>query len=278
MDLGPCTGLWKNAGYLSEKEGATPVSVHIPNEADGAQLDFLRRNFTYQTVPFKDLVEACLGSAPQLMYFRSIARQRGLADVWSNFPGIARDFVVPSIFHTTATAPTRYSQSCLRMNAKGIQLWTHYDIMDNILCQVVGMKRVVLYPPSQYTNMYMDGSTSRVLDIDHPDLERFPKFRTAQSKAIEVILHPGDVLFIPALWFHNVTATTASISVNIFWRHLPEGMYDPKDTYANRDLPCMTEARKRITASLREAVADVPPEYRGFVLSQVLDDMEHMLL
>jgi len=278
INLGPCVTLWKDAEYLIEKEGTNLVSVHIPDEKESRQLDFVRRNFTYQTVPFKDLVEACFIEAKQTpMYFRSIARQRGLADLWANFPGIGPDFVVPKIFQTTTMASSKYSQSCLRMNGKGVQLWTHYDIMDNILCQITGEKRVVLYPPSEYGNLYVEGSTSRVIDIDKPDYARYPKFRLAQTKSMELTLYPGDVLFIPAMWFHNVTATTASISVNIFWKHLDDALYDPKDTYGNKDLPCMVIARQRLMKEIPDLVKDVPPEYRSFVLRQVFDDVEKTL-
>lgn len=39
--------------------------------------------------------------------------------------------------------------SALRVSTRGMQLWTHYDIMDNLLCNVVGRKRVVMWPPEQ---------------------------------------------------------------------------------------------------------------------------------
>ena len=35
---------------------------------------------------------------------------------------------------------------------------------------------------------------------------------------IDFVLEPGDVLFIPALWFHNVLTVQWSVSVNVFWR------------------------------------------------------------
>jgi len=31
--------------------------------------------------------------------------------------------------------------------AGGLQLWTHFDVMDNLLCQIRGTKRVRLWPP-----------------------------------------------------------------------------------------------------------------------------------
>ena len=49
--------------------------------------------------------------------------------------------------------------------------------MDNVLIQVTGRKRVVLYPPQDVDFLYMVGDKSAVLDIDDPDLNRFPLFR-----------------------------------------------------------------------------------------------------
>jgi hypothetical protein len=49
------------------------------------------------------------------------------------------------------------------------------------------------------------------------------------------IVQVGDVLFIPSLWFHNVVSLDFSVAVNVFWRSLPKEMYDPKDTYGNKD-------------------------------------------
>ena len=46
------------------------------------------------------------------------------------------------------------------------------------------------------------GDKSEVLDIDNPDLERFPDFQKAVP--YETILHPGDVLFIPGRVYSSV--------------------------------------------------------------------------
>ena len=52
------------------------------------------------------------------------------------------------------------------------------------------------------------GDKSRVLDIEHPG-DEFPLFQEATSYTAE--LQPGDVLFIPAFWFHNMKVSTCSI-------------------------------------------------------------------
>lgn len=74
--------------------------------------------------------------------------------------------------------------------------------MDNLLIQVNGRKRVVLFSPRDATKLYLNGDKSEVLDIDNPDLSRYPKF--AEATPYECFMEPGDVLFIPAMWFHNV--------------------------------------------------------------------------
>ena len=48
-------------------------------------------------------------------------------------------------------------------------------------------------------------STSMVMspvDILRPDYDRFPKF--SRAKRLECVLKPGDVLFMPAFWWHEV--------------------------------------------------------------------------
>ena len=41
-----------------------------------------------------------------------------------------------------------------------------------------------------------------MVDIENPDPQQFPLFSSAER--YEADLGPGDVLFIPALWFHNM--------------------------------------------------------------------------
>ena len=40
------------------------------------------------------------------------------------------------------------------------------------------------------------------VDISSPDLERFPLF--AGARRTQCVLKPGDVLFMPAFWWHEV--------------------------------------------------------------------------
>ena len=138
-------------------------------------------------------------SPSERYYVRTIGDnpRKEVADFPKQFPTLAQDFHFPSFFTGAHDLSQGYFSSILRMSSKDIQLWTHYDITDNLLCHITGKKRVVLFPPSDVNKLYVEGSSSPVLDVDHPDLSRFPRF--AKTHAMECILQPGDILFIPAL-------------------------------------------------------------------------------
>eukprot|EP00939_MAST-03C_sp_MAST-3C-sp1_P003183 g3183.t1 len=93
----------------------------------------------------------------------------------------------------------------------------HYDVTHNFYVQIRGRKRFVLFPPKDWRKLYLyprvhPSSRSSQIASQFPnvDLERFPLFKDAQP--YEVVLEAGDVLVIPAYWFHHPTVipTTAA--------------------------------------------------------------------
>ena len=133
--------------------------------------------------------------------------------------------------------------------------------MDNLLVQVTGRKRVVLFSPQEVNNLYLSGDKSRVLDIDTPDLTAYPRF--AHATRHECLLKAGDVLFIPALWFHNVVSLDFSVAVNLFWKNLDSKLYDSRDTYGNKD-PLPAQRAQQIVDRALKALEDLPDDYKDF--------------
>jgi tRNA wybutosine-synthesizing protein 5 len=56
-----------------------------------------------------------------------------------------------------------------------------------------------MWAPDQALNLYLDGDKSKVIDIDNPDVTSYPRFVTSPRHVAD--LEPGDILFIPALWY-----------------------------------------------------------------------------
>lgn len=96
----------------------------------------------------------------------------------------------------------------------------HHDPHYNLLAQVVGTKYVRLYHPGHTDSLYpyTTGLTknSSQVDIDDPDLRAHPAF--AQVAAMECMLQPGQMLFIPPGWWHYVKALSVSFSVSFWWQ------------------------------------------------------------
>ncbi|MBN3307270.1 TYW5 protein, partial [Amia calva] len=268
VSLGPCTDRW-TVDYLCEKGGAREVKIHVSSVP---QMDFLHKNFLYRAVcpprslPFSEFVQRAAEerhsqyfiSEDESYYLRSLGEdpRREAADLRKQFPDLAEDFRVPEFFEAES-----FFSCVFRISSRGLQLWTHYDVMDNLLAQVTGTKRVVLFSPQDAQHLYLTGDKSEVLDIDSPDLQRFPEF--ARARRLECVLEPGDLLFIPALWFHNTLALEFGVGVNVFWRHLPHGCYDKSDPYGNKDPVLASRALQGLEKALR-CLDELPPEYRDF--------------
>lgn len=90
----------------------------------------------------------------------------------------------------------------------------HFDASDNLLFQVVGRKRVLLFPPSDYASLLIHPDqhpSARQAARDLADPPRPDELMRAQA----VDLEPGDALYIPPFWFHEVEALDpVTVSVN----------------------------------------------------------------
>ena len=74
------------------------------------------------------------------------------------------------------------------------------------------------------------GQAISLVDLANPDLERFPKFEKALAAACTHELEPGDAIFIPSMWWHNVESLSPfNMLVNYWWFSTPEEMGAPMD-------------------------------------------------
>jgi len=112
----------------------------------------------------------------------------------------------------------KHVSSQLFVSSNGCRTGMHYDVTDNFYIQVRGRKRVLLASPAAWPYLYpypLHHSLNRRSRVtaSNPDVAKHPKF--LKCRAMEVVLEPGDVLFIPAYWWHEVSSLDdACISLN----------------------------------------------------------------
>jgi hypothetical protein len=86
----------------------------------------------------------------------------------------------------------------------------HHDTLMLLHTQVVGRKRWRFISPLETPKLYNFNNVFSPIDIDRPDLVRYPLF--AQVKVLEVIAEPGDTVFLPLGWWHQVSSLDVSLS------------------------------------------------------------------
>jgi hypothetical protein len=163
---------------------------------------------------------------------------KSLEDQWARptfFP--SHSFVLPYCSEAGSIDPSRdwFPARGLFISARGARTRLHVDpwSSDALLCQIYGRKSFVMYSPSQAPYL-TDGG--RTVDIEAPDRELFPNFTNA-SPSVEDVLEPGEIVLVPAGWFHHFSTVSDSISltwnfvhycrlkefVSYLLRHPPDG-------------------------------------------------------
>jgi hypothetical protein len=96
----------------------------------------------------------------------------------------------------------------------------HFDSSNNLFAQVHGRKTFVIFAPRDTDYLYpydVRTATPHVshVDANQPDLARYPEF--PQAAPIRFVLNEGELLFLPAFWWHQVQSLGVAISVSFWW-------------------------------------------------------------
>jgi len=100
----------------------------------------------------------------------------------------------------------------LWIGPKGTITPAHHDFLNNFFIQVYGRKHVRLVPAMQVPYMYNNDFVYSDVDLQNPDFNLYPDF--AKATVMEIEVGPGDGLFIPIGWWHELTSLTPSISIS----------------------------------------------------------------
>ncbi|KAL1955158.1 hypothetical protein VTO42DRAFT_8973 [Malbranchea cinnamomea] len=269
LDIGPCVSRWSKE-YLEEAVGRNrKVVVH---EATSDHMNFQTKNFSYVTKDFGTFLDEVYTGGKQ--YLRATSSEKPTevpANLSVDFPGLKDDFLLPP---QLALVSENVHSSPLRISGPVI-LWLHYDVLANVLCQIRGEKRLILYPPWEVSRLGLaPGASSSSINV----------FRGSSNDDIvspqgtsphEAAMRPGDVLYLPPLWLHTASPTQGvSVAVNVFFRNLASTFYAPgRDVYGNRDLHAYEKGRRDVEKIVR-SFERLPRDIARFYLDRLADELK----
>lgn len=104
-----------------------------------------------------------------------------------------------------------------RFGMRSVIAEAHFDGSRNSIAVLGGMRRYVLMHPDQceYMHMLPRGHPSgrhSAIDYSQPDPVKFPNY--LKLKGNEVILQPGDVLYLPTYWHHYIVSLNVNFQCN----------------------------------------------------------------
>jgi jumonji domain-containing protein 7 len=96
----------------------------------------------------------------------------------------------------------------------------HYDATNNFFAQQYGEKQFTIFSPMDSANVYPHPLDSKMahlsaVNVEHPDLNAHPNF--AVARPIRFTVKAGELLYLPAFWWHQVRSPHISTSVSIWW-------------------------------------------------------------
>lgn len=202
--------------YLARNAGAHPVVALHANEEIGGKFgygpDLASFNFRRMETRFDTFVA---GLAQGALPAGAVAVQ-----------GVQAELAVPGFTAQNALPVLPAGGEYRLWLGTRAEVAIHSDPAPNIAFVAAGVRRFRLFAPEEIGNLYLgpfdpvpNGTQISLADPLAPDLERFPRFGAALERSVEVVLHPGDAIFIPTGWYHHVEALAPlNLLVNYWWR------------------------------------------------------------
>jgi Cupin-like domain len=277
-------------GYLRRLDNGSLVNaILIPPEAGGrlgynaamSGFNFLRNRVPLASVGEQILRYSAFARAP------AVAAQAARID--ECLPGFVDDN--PLTLLDPSVRPRLWLGNAITTPA-------HVDETHNIACVVSGRRRFTLFPPEQIGNLYIGpvdftptGAPIALPSLIEPDFERFPRLRVALQHAQVAELEPGDALYIPALWWHQVESlSNCNVLVNYWWHPIAGEAVGASPVF-DCLLHCMLTLRRmppEVRAGWRAAfehyifgpdapVSDhIPPDRRG-ILGEITPELAQQI-
>jgi cupin-like protein len=193
---------------LGERFGEREVEVQWGRSKD--PLYEPRSNHYKRRVPFREL-SAAIASGPSNDVY--LTANNGRANAW-----LAKELLEDVVTQGSLGVldeildPAQLLESTfVWVGPEGVVTPLHHDMTNNLFVQVHGRKRFYLASAIEVDGLYNHHHVYSSASLREPDLEACPELE--RVRVFEVDLEPGDVLFLPIGWWHEVVGLSPSISL-----------------------------------------------------------------
>ncbi|CAN5187629.1 hypothetical protein BH23BAC2_BH23BAC2_15820 [soil metagenome] len=200
----PASRKW-DLDYFREKAGDIEVPLYDGKPAKGRQ----KSHGPAMKITFAEYINILRQGPTDLRMF--------FFNLLQNCPDLVNDFTYPDL-------GVKFFKKLpvLFVGGEGGKVVMHYDmdLANNFHFNFVGEKRVILFAPDQTKYLYKvpySIVSMEIIDMDRPDFKKYPAL--AMAKGFEVLLKPGEALFIPSKWWHYIRYQSPCLSLTL--RALP---------------------------------------------------------
>ncbi len=207
IDDWPAMSKW-SLDYFKEAFGERELPV--VREREGAHYD-AQSGLHYERIRFADYCDLLADEQPHDLYIT-----------------VRVDEQLPELFDDIRqlqySAGTAWARSRFWLGAAETKGPLHRDLPENLYAQIGGRKQFLLLDRRLTRMVHRHAFYSGVpnyspVDAEQPDLERFPRFR--EAPLLRAVVEPGDLLYIPSMWWHQARSLSTSMSINLWWLRGP---------------------------------------------------------
>lgn len=262
---------------LSERVGQNVVHIRHNTNCEEYRMG---RQYAIRQTTFGEYIDDL-----KVSNSRSMNSYMAVQNIRKAFPELEDDVKIPEYVGKVHGGPF------LWIAHKGHYEYCHFDPDDGFLIVLNGSKQVRLFECDFLHNLYPNalGTKGRTVqsrvNCDDPDVDEHPLF--LNTRCHYGVVHSGEMLYIPAFWWHQVTSLEVTISINIFWGDAGDNVYLSK-VMTNPIWPCFRHWLLNIVEqnaayqSFNRTLSRLPEAIRNFLMTQwhetVTEDQMRLLV
>lgn len=201
MDDWPALRTW-NPAYLREHFGDRVVEVQTNRNAN-RRYETDSQQYRSQ-MPFAEYIDRIVSGGQTNDYYMTAnnasRNYAALRELW--------DDIVQLPEYLDSSAEHR---GFLWFGPAGTITPLHHDLTNNFMAQVYGRKLVKLIPSCDLKYVANEFHCYTDIDAENVDWHRYPQFK--EARIIDVVIGPGDLLFLPVGWWHYVRSLDVSMTI-----------------------------------------------------------------